>query len=51
MAVLNVAKFYQVDPDVVEFQWTYLDFRDRRDFFDYTNAVEYEIHKKVADTK
>jgi hypothetical protein len=51
MAVLNVAKFYRVDPDVVEYQWFYLDFRNREEFFLYHNAVEYEVHKKAADTK
>jgi hypothetical protein len=44
-----VAKFFQIDPDVVEYDWCYLDYLDRRDFVVYQGAVDYAVHEAAKE--
>ena len=42
MAVYSVAKYFGVDPSVVEYDWYYLDYLDRLNYMQYQDAVEFE---------
>lgn len=32
MDTATVARFYNVDPDIVDYEWSYIDFLDRREY-------------------
>lgn len=41
METANMAKFWGVDPDVIDYEWSYIDYLDRREYM--------FIHDEIKD--
>lgn len=50
METFQVARYYEVDPDEVEYEWTNADFLDRQEFMLVTNELE-RIQRKRDESK
>lgn len=38
----QVARFFNIDPDIVEYEWTNIDFVDRKEFMLLQNYIDYK---------